>query len=431
MQEQKTLSLYLRVWRAIALYAVFAITAAAACFFYIFFSYSFTDRPLGESLDRDMFLFPFAVQSAILYFFLGSLLRVFAQRDAAMQSDIYPGAEAVGGLKSTARLVLRCKLFWTELAVLGALPLLLPLECGFYPLTYFLFSATSLTRGVQKLILLCITWPLLFGMSLWHHMDAVYVWQEAEIAKRPSNTRELTAPVMGTAALYFACLLLIPPAISVLALALSFLASVSLSLVGIIILILVAFGFILRYLRALRIRRKFWQNLRKRCEKCGFSLSPIRRPYRSIFRMADGCDFTVSANGKTYSCKMLAGISRGNAISLSPDGVAHVIHVWGLRILPGRRMHTSAEFLGGAGRALGGGRWYQKLEIFRFTTKTDFSFESDAQRVLIVNPVPFALFAGTESCARPIDNGDTVGVYKIFTGTAFLNALERDCVDKY
>ena len=348
-----------------------------------------------------------------------------------MQSEIYPGAEGVGGFAATAKLVLHCKLFWAELISLALLPLLLPLECGFYPLTYLLFSGTALTRGVQKLLLLCITWPLLFGISLWHHVDAVYVWQEAEIAKRRDNTRELASPVAATAALYFVCLLLIPPTISVLVLALSFLASVSFSLVGVIVLAAVVLCFALRYLRALRIRRKFWQNLRKRCEKCGFSLSPVRRPYRSVWRITEGKDFTVSANGKTYSCKMLAGLSRSNAMSLSPDGIAHVIHAWGLRILPGRRMHTSAEFLGGAGRALGGGRWYQKLEIFRFTTKTDFSFEGEGQRILIVNPVPHALFAGTENRARPIDNGDTVGPYKIFTGTAFLNALERDCIDKH
>lgn len=430
MQENKLLPLYLRVWRAIALYAVFVAISAAACFFYIFFSYSLTDRPLGDSLDRNMFLFPFAVQSIIIYLFLGSLLRVFAQRDAAMHRDIYPGAKQVSGFADTAKTVLRSKLFYTELITLGILPLILPLECGFYPLTFLLFSGTALTRAVQKLILLCITWPLLFGMSLWHHVDAVFVWQEAEIAGRQDNKRELAAPVASTAALYFVCLLLIPPALSVLMLALSFLASVSFSLVGLVILACVVLCLLWRYLRALRIRRKFLKNLRERCEKCGFALSAIRRPYRSVLRIADGCDFTVSANGKTYSCKLLAGLSRSNAMSLSPDGIAHVIHVWGLRIIPGRRMHASAEFLGGTGRALGGSRWYQKLEIFRFTTKTDFSFEGEGCRILIVNPVPFALFAGTEGNAQPIDNGAAVGPYKVFSGTAFLNALERDCIEK-
>jgi len=117
-------------------------------------------------------------------------------------------------------------------------------------------------------------------------------------------------------------------------------------------------------------------------------------------------------------------------MALSPEGIAYVIHVIGLRIRPGRGMHLSAEFLGGARNVLGGARWYTHMELFRFTTKTDFSFEGEGQRVLIVNPVPYALFAGTEKHAQPIDNGERVGPYKVFAGSAFLNALERDCIEK-
>ena len=31
---------------------------------------------------------------------------------------------------------------------------------------------------------------------------------------------------------------------------------------------------------------------------------------------------------------------------------------------------------------------------------------------------------------RVLDVGDKVGEYKIYTATGFLNALERDCLDK-
>ena len=29
-----------------------------------------------------------------------------------------------------------------------------------------------------------------------------------------------------------------------------------------------------------------------------------------------------------------------------------------------------------------------------------------------------------------LDNGDVIGGYKIFTGSGFLNALERNCIDR-
>ncbi len=431
MNASNKMHLYLRVWRAVALYAVFAAVSAAACFFFIFFSYSFTDRPLGDTLDRDMFFYPFLVQGVVLFFFLGSLIRTFAERDAVMRDELYEGAENVGGFRQNAGAVLRSKFFWTEFAVLSLLPLLLPLECGFYPLTYALFSHATLSRAAQKALLLCIVLPLTFALLLWHHAGAFYTWQEAEIAKRPDNTRQIAGPVAGTAALYFICLLLIPPVLSALMLALSFLASVSLSLVGAALLAAVLLGLLLRYLRALRIRHKFMKNLRQRCEKCGFELSAVHRPYRSVLRPSDGVDFTVKAHGKTYSCKLLAGLSRGNAMALSPEGIAYTVHVIGLRIRPPRSVYRTTYFMqGDARKMLGGESWYTHMELFRFTTKTDFSFAGDGQRILIVNPVPYALYAGTEKHASPIDNGERVGAYKVFTGSAFLNALERNCVDK-
>ncbi len=433
MEQSKAASVYLRIWRAVALYATFAAVAAPACLLFIFFGYSLSDKPLGDTLDRDLFLFPFFVQSVLLFFFLGSLLRVFARRDAVMRADIYPGAEQVGGFLKSVRLVLRCRLFWIELCTLAALPLLLPMECGFYPLYFLLFGKATFSRALQKLLMLCILWPLLFVIALWQHTDAIYTWQEAELAKRPDNAKQLISPVLGTAALYGTALLCIPPIVSVLLGALAALAAISLSLVGAVIIGILLLCYLWRYPRALLIRRKFLKNLRERCEKCGFELSSLNRPYRSLLRIGDGFSFTVKANGKAYTCKLLAGLSRHNAMSLSPDGVAQVIHVIGLRIGARHAAGMRATFFfsseGRSDRMLHA-RWFQHLELFRYTTKTDFSFEGDGQKVLIINPVPFALFAGTAEHARPIDNGDAVGNYKIFAGTAFLNALERDCVDK-
>ena len=239
--------------------------------------------------------------------------------------------------------------------------------------------------------------------------------------------------MLSTCALYRVCLLLLPGIISILLSALFSLAAVSFSLVGVVIAAVILLGFLLRYIRALCIRRTFFKNLRQRCEKCEFSLSRIKRPYRSIFRIKDEISFTVKAHDKLYSCKLLAGLARGNPMSFSPNGTVHVIHSFGLRILPARGLYNHTVFHAPDGRSdqmLHAAGWYQRLEIFRFTTKTDFTFEGDGQKVLIVNPVPVALFAGTDKSSRSIDNGEAVGDYRIFTGSAFLNALERDCVEK-
>lgn len=432
--KRQGLSAYLRVWRAIALYAIFVAVAGIACFFFVFFSYSLSDRPLGETLDRELLLFPFLVQSIVLFFFFGSLLRVFAVRDGSMREEIYTDASCVKGLRDCLRAVLGARLFWIETAVLWALPLLLPMECGFYPLHFVLFGGATLGRAVQKLLLLAILWPMIFALNLWQRIAALYTWQEAELAGQSTEIGRLGAPIAATSLFYGAALLFIPPIVSVLLAALAALAAISTSLVGVAIAGVCLLLFLWRYPRALLIRRKFLKNLRKRCAECGFVISKIKRPYASVFRIRGGVDLTVTANGKSYDCKLLAGLSRYNAMALSPDGVASVIHVIGLRIGPrhspaGMRATFFHAPDGKADRMLHA-RWFQHLELFRFTTKTDFSFQGEHKKILIVNPVPYALFGGTEQHARPIDNGDTVGEYKVFAGTAFLNALERDCLEK-
>ena len=432
MDKENILPVYLRVWRSIAIYALTAALVGLCCFLYTFFVFATFDETPQNAPGWDQVFFPYLTQSVIALMLLNSLIRLFAHRNAVMRDLLYPGADEVGDFKDTVVQVLHCKFFWIECATLMALPILLPLECTLYPIPYLLFYHASISRALQKLILCAIVLPILFGMCLWHHTAAIYVWQEAEIAERPDNTRKLAAPIAATCFVYSMALLCLPSIILILIQALISLAAFSLSLAGLAVIFLLLSGFLLRYVRALRIRRAFIKNLRVRCRKCGFELSKIKRPYASLFWTKKEVSFTVKANGKIYDCKLLAGLSRGNPISISQDGIMHVIHSWGLRIIPSRGMYIATFFHAPNGRVdqlLHSSHWHQKLEILRFTVKTSFGFESDTQKILIVNPVPISLFAGTEKRARPIDNGDQIGGYKVFAGTAFLNALERDCID--
>jgi hypothetical protein len=432
LDKENILPVYLRIWRSIVVYSLTAALVGLCCFLYTFFIFSTSDPTPQNGPGWDQVLYPYLTQSVIALMLQNSLIRVFAHRDAVMRDLLYPGADAVGDFKDTALQVLRCKLFWIECATLMALPILLPLECTLYPIPYLLFYHASISRALQKLILCAIVLPILFGMCLWHHTAAIYVWQEAEIAERPDNTKKLASPIASTCFVYAIALLFLPSIILILVQALISLAAFSVSLTGLAVICLLLAGFLLRYVRALRIRRAFVKNLRERCRKCGFELSKIKRPYASLFWTKKEVSFTVKANGKTYDCKLLAGLSRCNPVSISPDGVLHVIHSWGLRIIPSRGMYMATFFHAPDGRVdkmIHASHWHQKLEILRFTVKISFGFESDTQKVLIVNPVPISLFSGTEKRARLIDNGDRIGGYKVFAGTAFLNALERDCID--
>ena len=77
------------------------------------------------------------------------------------------------------------------------------------------------------------------------------------------------------------------------------------------------------------------------------------------------------------------------------------------------------------------GRTYTKALRLRAPRASYTPFLISAFFVLVSGGLLLSiLFGGTETQASPIDNGDTVGGYKVFAGTAFLNALERNCLDK-
>ena len=69
--------------------------------------------------------------------------------------------------------------------------------------------------------------------------------------------------------------------------------------------------------------------------------------------------------------------------------------------------------------------------LFSFVTNRNFAYEADGlQKVLIINPAPQTLWASRGGRQEEIDNGQFVGEYKVYAGTAFLRALRIDALDK-
>ena len=129
----------------------------------------------------------------------------------------------------------------------------------------------------------------------------------------------------------------------------------------------------------------------------------MKNPYRSLLYFKEGeADFTVESKGKLYACKLLCAHKPLAPLYIESEGVYRFIH----RV---RLAH-----------------W----ELFRYETEGNFTFESEGEKVLIINPVPRKVFGVRLDKTWPLDNGDVVGDYRVFTAGAFLNALERDCLDR-
>ncbi len=170
------------------------------------------------------------------------------------------------------------------------------------------------------------------------------------------------------------------------------------------------------YVRAFAIRFRFFSKLKKAARKNKYKLSKIKKPYMSVFADNEGENFTITANGKTYLCKLLCGLHYGNEMHFKEEGKASIIKSLRLRVF----------FRGRSG--LGRIGWHNGDELARMETHISYAFDGAEKKVLIICPTPHSIYATVGTKKKLLDVNDKVYGYTIMTGTAFINALERDAV---
>ena len=84
-------------------------------------------------------------------------------------------------------------------------------------------------------------------------------------------------------------------------------------------------------------------------------------------------------------------------------------------------------FLYGA-RGLGRIGWHNTDDFARFETEFTYGFEGDGKKVIIVCPTPHSIYVSGYGKNKLVDVADVIWGHTLMTGTAFLNALERDCI---
>ena len=169
-----------------------------------------------------------------------------------------------------------------------------------------------------------------------------------------------------------------------------------------IVMILTA-SMVLIYFNRIRKRQKFISKLKKLAAQSDFTVSDIQKPYLSVFKRTNGISFTVTANQKSYDCKLISGKRKNIPIIFTDQG-----------FLLFRRIIR-----------LG------KSELFSIYSKYDYRFESDTKKCLIITYIPKnCYFKNLSGQMRKIDTGEKIGEYTVFSAGGFLNALERDCLDR-
>lgn len=201
------------------------------------------------------------------------------------------------------------------------------------------------------------------------------------------------------------------------------------SKIAIAVVLIIVLPFTVRSAKALYKRRKFIKALNRLCREKKFKLSKIKHPYRSLFSLFEGESFVVSNGKKTYACKLIAAKKRSLPLYIMNGGKgAFLVKIRFLRIV-----------------------------LFSYTKSFNFGFESKYKKILIINPIskkllfPRADFTNdtdeqteiavrtktrlnvsitSNLSSRELDNADIIDGYEIYNATGFLNALERDCIDR-
>ncbi len=286
--------------------------------------------------------------------------------------------------------------FWVETACASLL---------FYIFSTRLLWASSVARGYEhfslppKWILFAAVFPVFFALNVLARLSAAKWWRS--MPSFDYSYKAYIKQLITTAIVYFLGGAFLPMGIQVLVGLFFGGGYVALLILQSIWPIVLLFLFILSF-RAYRKRRALLKDLERICREKEYTLSGVRHPYLSVIRFSAGESFSVETPDGRYSVKLIGGVRRMVPLILQTDGTGCFVHRLCIR----------------------------KFELLRYESVFTFGYDSTDKRILVINPIPKKVFLRDMGKTVLIDNGDRVGDFRIYTGSAFVNALERECLDR-
>ena len=314
--------------------------------------------------------------------------------------------------------VLRSYELWVEAVGLALLPLLFGTGMYVHPL-YFIFKRADFGYWQLYFLYLLLILPIFLLIEFFMRVRTRHFWRTLTYDDAKDRHMDAVALTFLSALIVFGYSLIAKIYISMIALAIGMLWLCGFwVLLAVGCLILVSLWF--RYARAIRIRRKFLKRLKKLCRAENITISEIKRPYRSLFTQKRGdFQFTVEMNGNIYACKMLGAMSKNMPMIFCDKETGYVKYGY--------------QFRG------------KETVFWRAWFTHGFEAPGADKKLLIVLPAPRQMFAvhmhtmfATDNVTfisegkgqRPLDNASVLYDMTVFSGSGFLNALKRNCLDK-
>lgn len=340
----------------------------------------------------------------IMFFALCSLVRFSFLFDKEMKEKFASDGDGLYTYREHFRFLLGFEKTWIGLVFSAVLYLCLPLEILSIPLFYG--TEPSI---VIKLALFPLYMCIVFAVLFWSSRSAAQFWYDDSRRIKTkkfytaSNRIRKTVMLIISYSVGGALFVYLGHRVSLAVMTNSYLISrKAIWAVLLFIVFIVVIPALYRQTGSILKRKKFIKNLKKVCAEHRCSLSEIKRPYRSLFKLTHGYDFDFELNGTKYACKLLYTKHRLRPITFFDNGMAaheNVIKV-------------------------------KKTELFRVRSWFEYDFSANAKKLLIINPIPKTVSASENGRISLIDNGDRVGEYKIYSATALVNAIDRNCLDR-
>ena len=322
------------------------------------------------------------------------------------------------GIFSEWIFVLRSYEFGVEAVGLALMPLLFGTSMYVHPL-YVFFKRDDFSFLEIYLLYLLTVLPVFLLIEVFMRVRTRHFWRTLHYDEAKDKHMDAVALIFLSALILFGGPLIAGIYLVSVAMVIGFLWKygifVLLGIIGILTVYLV-----LLYARAIRIRRKFLKRLKKLCREENITISEIKRPYRSLFTQKRGdFQFTVEMHGKTYACKMLGAMSKNMPMIFCDKETGYVKYGY--------------QFRG------------KETVFWRAWFTHGFEAPVADQKILIVLPAPRQMFAvqmhtlfATDNVTfisegkgqRPLDNASVLYDMTVFSGSGFINALKRDCLDK-
>jgi len=342
----------------------------------------------------------------LLCFF--SVVRYAVLFDREMREAYMSEHESIVSLSDKLRFFARYKKVTVSALAVVILYFVFSLD-SWFPARIVFFGSTA-TGFAEKLIVFPFALVCFALVAVRAHISALNFWgEDVFLAKHRrfnySYFNYVKKTLVMTAAYVFGSILFLAGAkvfFESLILNVAFFNRRSLITITTLVVCFILIPFAYRNISAFLKRRKFIKKLRAICEEHRCSLSEIKHPYKSLVKKYDEYNFDFERNGKAYSCKLIYSKHRLRPMTFYEDGIGA-----NTRIIK-----------------------VKKTELFRLNSYFKYGYESDSKKLIVINPIPKILYVSENGRSVLIDNGDRVGEYKIYSGTALINAIDRNTLDR-